>query len=480
MAVALSAALVIRQMESSYLAETLAAEHEKAFDLLLASSLEDLISEDQPRLETTLHAFIRRDRDLNSVKITNENGAPLFVWQRPAKSPRKHRLSIFEFPERPLRFVRNVLFEGEHFGTIEVQWDTSRTDEEVARHAYLIAFSVGAVCILFSLLVYILMDGFAIRPINRISKRVLEFREGKLDSPTPLPAFASTELHRLQDSVDALGEFLRQRKRREAELKAARDAAESANRAKTAFLSNMSHELRTPLNAINGFSEIMSMELYGALGDTRYLDHARHINFSGNHLLAIINDILDISKVEAGKADLMIEDVDLAKVIDSSMKMVRDQLEQKRLTANRNLGAQLPEIRADGRRIQQVLLNLLSNAIKFTPDGGTITVSARWNERNGIEVSVADSGIGIAEDELESVMKPFGQVESALARQHDGTGLGLTLAKALIELHGGQLRLQSELGVGTVASFTFPASLMVDRAEDAGDHHFEGQNAAIG
>jgi signal transduction histidine kinase len=271
-AVALSAALVIRQMESSYLAETLAAEHEKSFDLLLASSLEDLISEDQPRLETTLHAFIRRDRDLNSIRITNESSTALFAWRRPSKEARKHRWAMFEYPERTHHFTREVIFEGEHFGTIEVEWDTSRTDEEVARHAYLIAASVGAVCFLFGLLVYILMDGFAIRPINRISKRVLEFRQGKLDNATPLPAFASTELHRLQESVDALGNFLRQREGREAELKAARDAAESANRAKTAFLSNMSHELRTPLNAINGFSEIMSMELYGRLGDTRHFE----------------------------------------------------------------------------------------------------------------------------------------------------------------------------------------------------------------
>ncbi len=460
--VSLVAGLVIRQMESQYLTETLAEEHEKTFDLLLASSLEDMISEDQPQLETTLHAFVRRDRDLISIEISNEIGATLFSWRRPTRQTRTMRLPFFEYSGQPLSFARDVVFEGEHFGTIMVEWDTSRTDEEVGRHAYLIAISVGAVCLLLSLLVYLVMNAFAIRPINRISRRVLEFRQGKLFGSTPLPAFASNELHRLQESVDALGDFLRQREHREAELKAARDAAESANRAKTAFLSNMSHELRTPLNAINGFSEIMSMQLYGPLGDSRYLDHAQHINFSGNHLLAIINDILDISKVEAGKADLKLEDVDLTAAIINSLELVKKQAERKRLQIIKELDADLPDVRADRRRIQQVLLNLISNAVKFTPDGGTVKLSAHADGDRGVEIAIADSGIGIAQDQLESVLKPFGQVESALTRQYDGTGLGLTLAKALVELHGGRLDIRSELNVGTQASFTLPPSLVLE------------------
>jgi two-component system cell cycle sensor histidine kinase PleC len=234
--------------------------------------------------------------------------------------------------------------------------------------------------------------------------------------------------------------------------------AERANQAKSEFLANMSHELRTPLNAINGFSEIMASEMYGPLGDSRYRDYVRDILGSGQHLLALINDILDMSKIEAGKLTLRFEPLALEEVADDALRLVRNRAEAAGLNLELDLG-DLPEVEADYRAVKQILLNLLSNAIKFTPRAGRITVSAEL--RSGplgdwVRVSVADTGIGIAPDDLERLARPFEQIESQLAKTQQGTGLGLALTKSLVEMHSGLLDLHSAPGQGTVASFSLP------------------------
>jgi two-component system cell cycle sensor histidine kinase PleC len=230
--------------------------------------------------------------------------------------------------------------------------------------------------------------------------------------------------------------------------------AEGASQAKSEFLANMSHELRTPLNAINGFSEIMTSEMYGPLGDTRYRDYARDILSSGQHLLALINDILDMSKIEAGKMSLRLEPVSLEEIAEDALRLVRNRAETAGLTLHLDF-VRLPDVEADYRAVKQVLLNLLSNAIKFTPRGGRVSIRAqRWDER--VRVSVQDTGIGISAEDLERLARPFEQVESQHSKTQQGTGLGLALTKALVEMHGGLLELESAPGQGTTASFALP------------------------
>ena len=234
--------------------------------------------------------------------------------------------------------------------------------------------------------------------------------------------------------------------------------AESANQAKSEFLANMSHELRTPLNAINGFSEIMLGEMYGPLGDRRYKDYCRDILHSGQHLLALINDILDMSKIEAGKMSLRFEPVSLEEVAEDAARLVRNRAESAGLTLTVEF-PNLPEVEADYRAVKQVLLNLLSNAIKFTPRGGKVTIRAELRAEHlgeRVRVSVHDTGIGIAREDLTRLARPFEQIESQHSKTQQGTGLGLALTKALVEMHGGLLDLQSAPGQGTEASFLLP------------------------
>lgn len=230
--------------------------------------------------------------------------------------------------------------------------------------------------------------------------------------------------------------------------------AEDASRAKSEFLANMSHELRTPLNAINGFSEIMQQELFGPLGDPRYKDYLNDILASGKHLLSLINDILDMSKIEAGKLDLKKEPLYIDEIAEDCMRVMRQRAEAAEVKLISDFGG-LPEVEADYRAIKQIILNLLSNAVKFTPENGRVILSGRVI-RDFVVISVTDTGIGIAKDDINKLAKPFSQIENQHSKTYQGTGLGLALSKSLIELHGGNLKIDSELGRGTVVSFTLP------------------------
>ncbi len=250
-------------------------------------------------------------------------------------------------------------------------------------------------------------------------------------------------------------------KRRELGLRAAKDMAEMASRAKTEFLANMSHELRTPLNAIIGFSEIMKMELLGPVGNPQYHDYVSDIHHSARHLLEVINDILDVSKIEAGKASLIEQEVNVRHLFDSVLRLIRERAGRAEVELSSQVPPDLPRVLADDRKLKQILINLLSNAVKFTPSGGRVELSARIDEAGDLLLEVADTGIGIGPDDIERVMEPFGQVDSRLNRRYDGTGLGLPLSQGLARLHGGELHLESELGAGTRATVRLPGRRLI-------------------
>jgi signal transduction histidine kinase len=236
--------------------------------------------------------------------------------------------------------------------------------------------------------------------------------------------------------------------------RAAREDAEAANQAKSAFLANMSHELRTPLNSIIGFSEIIASEMFGPI-QPRYAEYGAVIGKSGRHLLDIINDILEMAKLQSGKLVLQREPVAVAVAIDVTVEFLMQQAEKKSITLTREVDRNCRVIDADPVRFRQILLNLVSNGIKFTPDGGAVAILARPGE-DCVVVEIRDTGIGMALDQIPIALKPFGQIDNKLTRMYDGTGLGLPLAKSLIEEHGGTFAIESEPDVGTVVRFTLP------------------------
>ena len=271
---------------------------------------------------------------------------------------------------------------------------------------------------------------------------------------------AMREAERLRATVAQLEATKRELEATAQDLTRALEAAAASSQAKSQFLATMSHELRTPLNAVIGFSQLLDREIFGPLGDARYRDYVRTISDSGTHLLNLINDVLDFSKSEAGKLELHEDELDLSESVVHVLRIISGQAQtaQVGLTFEPAPGAW--RIRADQKRVKQVLLNLLSNAIKFTPAGGKVEV--RIYERYGMTaVDVADTGIGIAAEDVSIALERFGQVDRARARKHEGTGLGLPLSKRLMELHGGGLELQSTPGAGTTVTILFPQERIV-------------------
>jgi signal transduction histidine kinase len=228
---------------------------------------------------------------------------------------------------------------------------------------------------------------------------------------------------------------------------------EAASRHKSEFLANMSHELRTPLNAVIGFSEVLLQRMFGALNDKQD-EYLKDIYASGQHLLSLINDILDLSKIEAGRMELELTEFALPQMIQNALTLVRERALRRGIALHHLIDNRVADIRADERKVKQVLLNLLSNALKFTPEGGEIDVTARLHD-DVAEVSVADTGIGIAPTDQDTVFEEFRQVGTA-DKKAEGTGLGLTLSRKFIELHGGKIWVQSEVGRGSTFTFTLP------------------------
>ena len=251
--------------------------------------------------------------------------------------------------------------------------------------------------------------------------------------------------------------------RREAEtlVKKAKEQAEIANRTKSDFLANMSHELRTPLNAIIGFSDVMYNESFGPLQNPKYKSYSKDINASGLHLLDLINDILDVSVIEAGKLELRESEFDVAEIIESVARLINPKAKSSGVSLIYNVPSPSPRLRADSRRAKQILLNLLSNAIKFSPQNGTVTLAVTNDDGGGLSVSVVDHGIGMSREDIEEAVKPFGRTKYAYIREIEGTGLGLPLCDSLIKAHGGTLHVESAPGKGTTVTARFPPERVV-------------------
>jgi signal transduction histidine kinase len=235
-------------------------------------------------------------------------------------------------------------------------------------------------------------------------------------------------------------------------------AAEAASRAKSDFLANMSHELRTPLNAIIGFSDVMISDLCNkSTGKEKHLEYCQDINNSGKHLLGVVNCILDLAKIEAGRLALNEDTFSIVQVIEDSIKLISRQAETSEISLECNVSDSLNLLWGDELNVKRILINLLSNAVKFTSAGGKVLLEAALDPANDLVIKVTDTGIGIAAENVWKALAPFHQVDSALTRAYEGTGLGLPLSKTLAELHGGSLELQSEVGVGTTVTVRFPA-----------------------
>ncbi len=299
----------------------------------------------------------------------------------------------------------------------------------------------------------------AAREING-EERVLLINQAVLDDDGGRPMLVVTV------SLD-----ITDRKHAELAVVAAKEVAELANHSKTEFLANMSHELRTPLNAIIGFSQLMADEVLGPLGNVKYTGYARDICNSAEHLLGIINDILDVSKLEAGKLELEEEIVDLGQIVRNLLHFVADRAGALDVAIDTEIAPDLPRLRADSRKLKQILLNLVTNALKFSHPSDRVTLRA--DAANGaITIQVIDRGIGMEEAEVATAVTRFGQVASTWNRKHAGTGLGLPLAIGLVELHGGRLEIKSRKGEGTIVTVTLPAERSVPlEAARAPEHH---------
>jgi signal transduction histidine kinase len=297
-----------------------------------------------------------------------------------------------------------------------------------------------------------------IRPLKRITNTMKVIAGGNLKEKIPFEN-RQDEIGQFAHALQMFRDGAVEKQRLETELirnQAAKEMADRSNRIKSEFLANMSHELRTPLNAIIGFSEMIGTEVLGP-GLPRYREYATDIHGAGKHLLSLINDILDLSKAEAGKLELHAEPVELAGLIQECARLIEGRATEQKLRIALDVAA-LPLLFVDRLRIKQILLNLLSNAVKFTPEGGVVSVEAGRDTTGRVVVCVRDTGIGIAPEMIPLAFEPFRQIDSALSQKYEGTGLGLPLVKKLIELHEGEVRLESISGKGTSVFISFPAS----------------------
>jgi signal transduction histidine kinase len=413
---------------------------------------------------------------ISGARVFDNDGdklAEVLVWGFNPTAPSSH-----------LTFDRMILAEtGEPVGNLTIWVSTAIVSKEVWQAVRDDAATAIILAVITAIVVFLginLITG----PLSRITDAMVRIGEGDLDTVVPTGS-RNDEVSRMAAALERLrrnGLRVEQAERdlrranasleqrvleRTAELESARQVAVEANRAKTEFLANMSHDLRTPLNAVLGFSEIMRSKAFGPLGDRRYEEYVEDIHHSGSLLISLINDLLDISKVEAGKFELDNEELDLATLIQSCMRQVATSAAAAGQRVESRVPADMPALWGDRKVLVQILNNLLSNAVKFTPEGGRISVAAWTNEAGAILISVTDNGIGMTQEGVAKALRPFEQAHSARAREYAGTGLGLHLCDNFMRLFGGTLEIESRLGEGTRVTIAFPPSRAVAARQTA-------------
>ncbi len=315
--------------------------------------------------------------------------------------------------------------------------------------------------VLVAAIVSWIISGYITGPVIAVAEAARRMAAGDTDARVPEPSLRSAhEFTDMAVSFNTMADAINDSNRKH---EMAQESAETANRAKSEFLANMSHELRTPLNSIIGFSQSMTEEVFGKVSNDKYREYVNDIHESGHHLLHLINDILDLSKIEAGELTLDEEDVDLDQLLNSCLRMIQGRKEAESVSIQYDPTDNLPHILADERLVKQIVLNLLSNAVKYNVANGTVRLSASVDQNNALSVVVSDTGVGIAAGDISKVLEPFGQARSDAQHTHEGTGLELSLSKQLTELHGGTLDLESVLGKGTTATIWFPPERSLKR-----------------
>ncbi|MDP6690740.1 MAG: ATP-binding protein, partial [Alphaproteobacteria bacterium] len=324
------------------------------------------------------------------------------------------------------------------------------------------AIGIAVVGIFSAALLSWFLSGYLTRSLSSVVGTTQRMAAGDLDARVDVETgFISKEFRDLGVSFNDMADEIAKSNQN---LSQAVLEATTANRAKSDFLATMSHDLRTPLNAIIGFAEAMQGGIYGPIGNPRYNEYLGDIVQSGNMLLSLIDGILDLSKIEAGRYELRESDIELPAFLDNLIELASIQANQNNVLLELSLEDRLPQLRCDERTLMQIVNNLLSNAVKFSHAGGKVRITARQGAKGAMEIEFADQGIGLSAHDLEEVLQPFSQADSLKSRQHEGTGLGLPICQKFMELHGGTLKIESELGVGTTATVSFPASWVLAEA----------------
>jgi signal transduction histidine kinase len=354
-------------------------------------------------------------------------------------------------------------------GTILVALDLHSTDSAVNAILRYSTVALLVSVLLTTALATVLLKRYVLTPLDQVTNSMRKRQGGETRVRAPADqsvheiSYLTTSLNDMLDRIDDQQDRLFRAKKL---AEQARNDALSANRSKTEFLANMSHELRTPLNAIIGFSDFIRTSSVSDLGREKIAEYAGDICRSGQHLLEVINEMLDLSKIEAGKLDLLEQTVDIPRLAESCVAMVRERIETGHLTLQLNVPGDLPPVLADELKLKQVLLNLLANAVKFNSPGGRVRLSAFPADDGSLRIEVSDTGIGIAEEDIERVVRPFDQGQNVFTKEYGGTGLGLPIAKAFVELHGGKFHLESALGRGTCVTIELPQSRVLPMPDD--------------